>query len=302
MISLSVVIVNWNSGELLNKCVASVLDSANNSGIKTSVIIVDNNSTDKSLDSIYTNSMIKVLKLKKNYGFARACNFAVRNSEAQYILFLNPDASLNSNTLKAALDVISKTEIDVLGVKQIDKNGSIQKGCARRPTLLNFVFETIGISSFLPKIFKSYKMLDWDHSVSKEVYHVIGSFYLLERELFNKIGGFDERFFLYYEDYDLSTRINKDGGKVYYSSDIEVFHEGGGTSKKIKSKRLQYSLESRIRFSAKHFNFFSFFIISFSTFVIEPFFRIIKAIMKLKFSEIKEVVIAYKVFVKSILK
>jgi len=132
-------------------------------------------------------------------------------------------------------------------------------------------------------------MYEWDHTNTREVNHVTGAFLLVRKKLFEILGGFDERFFVYLEDLDFSLRAYKAGWKTIYLADAHAFHKGGGTSEQVKPKRLFYSLRSRIRYGYKHFNFFSATLLLLGTLFIEPLSRLSLAVSRMSTTEVKNV-------------
>jgi GT2 family glycosyltransferase len=295
---LSVIIVNWNSGTYLKKCLKSILDS-DFCNFRIEVIVIDNNSSDNSLDLIEDIHTINLIRNPKNLGFGAACNQGVESSEAEYILFLNPDVVISKDVLCHSLQFIKNNIYTVIGIKQIDDFGKTTRTCARKPRLAHAINQSLGLSNLSPSVFKSYKMTDWNHEESSEVDHVIGSFYLISRKVFNEIKGFDENFFLYYEDYDLSTRLRNIGKKIFYWADEYIYHKGGGSSQNILAKRLFLSQKSKLLFFKKHFSLFKFFIYFFFLFFIEFFIRILASMFKLKLKELPEIIKAYSMLIKS---
>jgi len=118
-------------------------------------------------------------------------------------------------------------------------------------------------------------MTDWDHSVNRDVDHVIGAFYLIRRHAFETVGGFDERFYVYLEDLDLSKRIYDNGWKIRYLAEANCYHKGGGTSESVKATRLFYFLRSKILYGFKHLKPVSAFILLTATLVVEPLTRLV---------------------------
>ena len=137
-------------------------------------------------------------------------------------------------------------------------------------------------------------MKDFSHKSSIEVDQVMGAFFLVRTNLFNQCNGFDERFFVYYEEVDLSKRIKDLGFKSIFLADCNAYHVGGGVSQQVKAKRLFYSLRSRILYSKKYFNFLSYFAIYFLSLLVEPISRIAFSLIKLDFKAISETISAYK--------
>lgn len=289
-----IIIVNWNAGELLKKCI----DSINNSDFDKSelkVIIVDNASIDHSLNGI-NYSFVRIIRNEENKGFAAACNQGIRLIDAKYILLLNPDTVLMKDTLaKSAYFMETNSEISVLGCKHVDENNYIKRSCAKFPGIHNFIYDSIGLSKIYPRLFHSATIMDyWDHKNSMFVDQVMGAFMLVRKSVLDKVGYLDEIFFIYFEEMDLSLRIIQQGGKVYYNSDIQIFHEGEGTSKQVKAKRLFYSLTSRLKFVKKHFSKLNYGIVITFTLFVEPFTRSIYLLINKDTKGIKEVTAAYK--------
>ena len=133
----------------------------------------------------------------------------------------------------------------------------------------------------------------WNHENSQEVDHVIGAFYLIRKKLFDEVKGFDEGYFVYYEDIDLSHRVKEYGYTIYYLAEAKAYHKGGGTSEKIKAKRLFYSLRSKMTYSKKHLNLISHGCIVLVTFTLEPISRIFLSLLKGSKNELFEVLEAY---------
>ncbi|SCX77317.1 glycosyltransferase family 2 protein [Alkaliphilus peptidifermentans] len=302
--SLDIIIVNWNSGNQLYDCLKSIQVTSKDGFNLRNVIIIDNHSTDNSLEKL-ENIEVPLITIKNNtnQGFGAACNQGVSKSNADYILFLNPDTRLFDKSLSIPIKVMSKkesNEIGVCGIQLIDEHKTIHRSCCNFPKTKHFLNRMTGLHYLFPKKFKTHFKTDWEHNENSVVEHVIGAFYLIRRELFQKMNGFDERFFVYLEDLDLSYRISKLGYKTLYLAEVNAFHRGGGTSEQVKAKRLFYSIRSRILYGFKHFNFFTAAILFFATLLIEPISRICLGIIKLSLKDVKEVLKAYSMLIKDI--
>lgn len=255
---VDVVIVNWNAGDMLATCVTAVLNSAHAQNLLANVIIVDNGSVDSSLANVETikDARIQIIKNKANMGFGAACNQGCRLGSSELILFLNPDVVVEPNVLSSSVDILRSNKQDsiaVLGIKLYDNYGSITRTCCRKPSILNMCAYAIGLGRVVRNTAAAYVMSEWDHVESRIVHHVIGAYYMIRREVFEAIGGFDERFFLYLEDLDLSTRVADAGWRCLYIGELTARHEGGGTSKGILGRRLFFSVRSRFQYAHKHF-------------------------------------------------
>jgi N-acetylglucosaminyl-diphospho-decaprenol L-rhamnosyltransferase len=294
MPALTIIIVNWNSAELLSEALVSLNNALFEE--KVEVIVVDNHSDDESLkfDKSKLDLEIKVILSSENLGFGRACNLASKEAKGKYILLMNPDTSVKENTLRDIYNFAeSHPEFGIIGTR-MEKDGVVQRSCARSPKFLNVFWSTSGLAKIFPQYFPGIIMEDWDHSESKEVEHVIGAFYLIKCDLFKRLNGFDERFFLYYEDLDLSRRARLMGEKIYYWTGLSVYHEGGGTSKSVKDKRLFYSLRSRTQFVKKHFSYLAFFIYWLTQYTMEFSLRLCLAFAKLSKRDVLNLLRAYK--------
>ncbi len=132
-------------------------------------------------------------------------------------------------------------------------------------------------------------MVEWTHDATRYVDHVIGAFYLIRRDVFERLGGFDERFFMYLEDLDLSLRVLAAGGKCLFAADATAHHAGGGTTRNIKATRLFYSVRSRLQFATKHFGVVSAALVWFASLTVEPLLRSVSAVLRGSKDELSEV-------------
>lgn len=276
--SLGVVVVNYNAGEMLNNCLNSVFREHNPELIDLKVIVVDNASNDESLnlDEIDNKKLIIIRNLI-NKGFGTACNQGVKAfGEVDYILFLNPDTLVNTTTFEKSISFLEENDnVSIMGTMHKDENGKVKASCSRRPTFKRVLSDILGLSKILPKIFKpATVMSDFDHEKSRFVDQVMGAYMFMKKQVFEDINGFDESFFVYYEDADFALRALNKGHMSYYNSDIQIIHHGRGTTAKISDISLFYNLRSRVQFVKKHYGRLNGFIIQVLTFVVEPFTRI----------------------------
>ena len=290
---VDIVIVNWNAGSYLQDCVKSI--AANKNENIGNVVIVDNGSTDNSLSLLPNDkTYINLIREKINHGFGKACNIGASYTDSKYILFLNPDTKINESSIDKSINFMEKessSDVGICGIQLKDKYGTTAS-CSRFPSLLNIFSSSIGLSKLFFKL--GAPMKDFSHESSIEVDQVMGAFFFIRTDLFNQCNGFDEQFFVYYEEVDISKRINSLGFKSIFLADCNAYHEGGGVSQQVKAKRLFYSLRSRILYSNKHFNFLSYIAIYFLTLSVEPISRIGFSLARLDFKAISETISAYK--------
>lgn len=281
MTGLDIIIVNWNAGRQLRDCLESIVDTSRCGFELNRVVLVDNASSDRSVDALEILDIpLTIVQNDANRGFAVACNQGAKGSCSDYLLFLNPDTRLFRNSLVKPLAYMEHQDnrcVGIVGIQLIDEKGKISRNCARFPTLGRFFVKMIGLDRLSHRLFLSHFMKEWDHGQTREVDQVMGAFFLTRRTLFEDIGGFDERFFVYMEDVDYSLRIYKRNWKTIYLTEAQAFHKGGGTSQQIKATRLFYSLRSRIQYGYKHFNCFSATFLMMGTVFIEPLSRLVMA-------------------------
>ncbi len=294
MATYDIVIVNWNSGGYLEKCIRSITSLNVDEGMGK-IIVVDNGSTDNSLNKIEHLNNVKIITNTDNKGFAAACNQGINACNNPYVVMINPDVEVFETTLIESVRFMEQNQnIDIMGCMQLNELGETVPSCARFPTPIRFFYDSTGLSKLFPRLFHpATLMTDWDHMHSKEVDQIIGAYMFIRRSALDKIGLFDERFFVYYEELDLSKRLKDAGGLSYYNHNIKVLHYGGGTTENVKSFRLFLSLQSRLIYAKKHFSKWGYFSTLIFTYIIELITRIVFAIIKGKFVEIPEIFKGY---------
>jgi Predicted glycosyltransferases len=297
---IDIVIVNWNSGGFLGKCIHSIL-SDKNIGVVSKIFIIDNNTTDTSLDNLPVNDRIILVRNTENVGFSRACNQGFKLCSAPFVLLLNPDTQLFETTLTDCIDFMNKREdVDVLGCQLFQDDGKIAKSCARFPSPLTMFFDASGLSKISPRIFKPASLMtDWDHTESRFVDQVIGAFMFMRSSIFKKTGYFDERFFVYFEELDFSKRLAELGGKSYYNTTIKAIHSENGTTMSVKGFRLFLYLKSRLQYAKKHFGYAGYFLVWSSTIFIEPFSRTLLLLITGNPGEVRNVFQGYRLLIRS---
>ncbi|MYM36163.1 glycosyltransferase [Duganella sp. FT94W] len=286
------VIVNWNSGKQLKDCV----DSINKYGAPfvEKIVVVDNGSTDGSAESVEFLSDVVLVRANANIGFGSASNQGAKEANTEYLLFLNPDAYLYQQSLPNVMQFMrddANRQTGICGIQLVDEQGHVARSCARFPSAKEFIAHATGLSHLLGT--KKVSMADWDHGSTREVDHVIGAFFLVRRSVFDAVGGFDERFFLYLEDLDFSRQAKYLGWNSTYFADAQAFHAGGGTSRQVKAKRLFYSLRSRIIYGFKHFDRSSAMLLAITTLCVEPFARLALALATCSVSSLIETLKGY---------
>lgn len=238
-IDLSIIIVNWNSWAYLQKCIMSIMENAGE--LKYEVIVVDNDSSDHSVDhvAVYFPEVI-FIKNKNNVGFPAANNQAFNIARGQYFLMLNPDTLIKKNTLQQSLRVLrSDDSIGCLGVKTLKGDGDILLSCARS---FPSIWSTFWHLFYIDTIFKKWKFLEssdmsyWDHNNSCDVDLLHGGYMMFPKSIYRELGGLDEKIPMFYEDIEYCCRIKKAGFRIYYLADVEIVHFVGISLSKAEPK------------------------------------------------------------------
>lgn len=281
---ISAIIVNWNAGPQLKHCLDTMAGT-----ITQQIIVVDNASADGSEQSAVDRSGVVLIRSPENLGFGKACNLGVQQATTEYLLFINPDAAVYPDTLEKALAFMqdpANAQVGICGVQLMDESGQVARSCARFPTAGGFVAHAMGLDRIFPRL--GHFMAEWPHDTTREVDHVIGAFFLVRRALFESLGGFDERFFVYLEDLDFSLRARQAGWRTVYLADVQAFHAGGGTSNQVKARRLFYSLRSRLLYATKHFSAGGAALVFLATLLLEPVSRTALALARRSWPALKE--------------
>ncbi|BBK38709.1 glycosyl transferase [Allostella sp. ATCC 35155] len=294
--SLDIVIVNWNSGRQLRRCLESIATSAPGRYHIGRVIVSDNGSVDGSLDRLDDIGLpLAVLRNGNNLGFGAACNRAVDMGVGRYLLLLNPDTRLEPDTLaRSVAHLADHPEIGILGVRLVDAAGHTHRSCARFPHVRHFAHKVLGLDRTLPNLFHGHLMEEWDHRDSRVVDQVMGAFFLMPRALYEQLGGFDERFFLYFEDVDFALRARALGRPCYFLAEAAAYHKGGGTSEQVKPERIFYCLRSRIIYARKHFGWPRAAALTAVTILAEPLSRLALAALRGSPSVVMDTLRAYR--------
>jgi GT2 family glycosyltransferase len=296
--TLDIIIVNWNTGNRLRECLSSIsLACHDPTYVIACVTVIDNASVDGSADGLpYPELPLRVIRNQDNRGFAAACNQGIPGSEADYLLFLNPDSQLLEDTLAKSIACMSAPEharTGILGVQLLDDDGAVARTCARFPTTGCYIAKMLGLSQLFPSIFPDHFYKEWDHQQSRTIEQVMGAYFFVRRSVFNDAGGFDERYFLYFEEVDLSLIAQRAGWTTYYLASAQCRHSGHGSTRQMKARRLFYFLRSRLFYGFKNFGLASAVILLLATLLIEPFSRLAQAILRGSLSQMRELFQGY---------
>lgn len=231
---LSIIVVNYRVYPFLDACLQAVSEAI--SGLAAEIIVVDNDTDEAKQRKLAAKfPLVQWICLRQNIGFARANNLAVNKSLGKYILFLNPDTLIPPYVLKEAVQyLITHPNVGLVGVQMMDGKGQFLPESKRdQPSLLGSLFKLGGWAKLFPKsaFLNSYALGHLDKDQVHRVPVLAGAFMMMPAELTKKIGGFDESFFMYGEDIDLSLRVHQQGFENHYLGNLTITHYKGASSK-----------------------------------------------------------------------
>ncbi len=256
---LSIIIPSYNTEKLLNNCLISILKEKE---LSYEIIVVDNGSDYQIKEQIakikknYQNFNIYLIQNKNNLGFAKACNQGIAKAQGAYLLFLNSDTLILNKAIRKAVSLMEREKnIDILGIKLLNQNKSLQPSVGYFPKLrqifyLMFFFDDL---PFLKRLLKPFHLQDKNfYQKRRQVDWVTGAFLLVRRSVIKKIGGFDEDYFMYAEEVDFCYRAKKAGFKVFYDPEIKIIHYQESSPRTLGEKAILAEYKGLKIFFKKH--------------------------------------------------
>lgn len=250
---ISIIIVNYHVKNELISCINSIIKS--NPKTPYEIIVVDNDEHKTIYKDLIKRFPLILYIPNKNKGFGEGNNTGVKHSKGEFLFFLNPDTLIFKHSIDNLAGFLQKhKEVGIAAPLLLGSNKKPYQQGARKltPQVAFFVL------SFLNKIFpnnpisKNYFMKEWDRNSLKEVDVAPGTAFVMRKELFNKIGGFDEEFFLFFEEFDLCNRVKDLGFKIFINPDAQVLHYWGLSTKKLADSNKIFR-KSRFYYFRKHF-------------------------------------------------
>mgnify|MGYP000296263493 CR=1 FL=1 len=226
--------------------------------MEAELIVVDNNSTDQSIEYLVPKfPAVHFIANKENSGFAKGCNMGLKQAKGQYILFLNPDTIVPEDCFRQCISFFTThPDAGAVGIKMLDGSGHFLKESKRAfPSPMTSLFKLFGLSKLFPhsKTFSKYHLGHLDENESNEVDVLAGAFMMIKKEVLEKVGSFDETFFMYGEDVDLSYRIQKAGYKNYYFAGSSIIHFKGESTRKGSMNYVRMFYMAMSIFVRKHY-------------------------------------------------
>lgn len=223
---LSILVVNYKNKDKTLRCIESI-KRADLTGLTYEIILVDNNSGDSIIEDLKRSCPeIKGVQSERNRGMGGGNNLAARGAVGLYLLLLNNDTLLKPDSVRILLDFYnSHRNSGLVGPKLQYPDGRLQYTCLRFPGILTPLYRRTFLGQFAKRHLAYFLYEDYDHQTAREVDWVQGSAMLIKRSLFEELAGFDERFFMYFEDIDLCRRIWQSGWKVFYCPEAVMIHD-----------------------------------------------------------------------------
>jgi GT2 family glycosyltransferase len=212
-------------------------------------VFVDNHSDDSSIELIRKwGRASQLIRNEQNLGWSTANNQGIKAPKGELIFFANPDIWFEANDLQKLAQFLDQyPEFAAVAPQLLNPDGRIQSSCRRLPTLADLVFQITGLAFLFPKsFFNRWKMPDFDHQALREVQQPMASAFLVRGEVFEKIGGLDERFFVFFGDVDFCRRLKEAGLRVAFFPEARFFHQRGGSTRQMGA----------VFYFSSHFSFF----------------------------------------------
>lgn len=262
-LDLSIVIVNWNVKDLLQNCLVSIFEHTAN--VKFEVIVVDNASPDQSEVTAMMHSQfpqVKYIPNNNNLGFAKANNQAIILAQGEFVLLMNPDTELRENSLLRVVQHLRENEeIGICGCKILNTDHTIQPSVRSFPSLGSQIIIMLKLHHFFPnmKILRNYYKKDFDYNQPQEVDQVRGAFFMMRKQMIEKVGLLDDKYWIWFEEVDYCQRAKEVAWQVFYLPTAEVFHHWGQSFQKQERFKKQFWFNnSLLRYFWKHGSVFSF--------------------------------------------
>lgn len=254
---LSVIIVSWNVREKLKENLRALY--ASRGDFQFEVLVVDNASGDGSADMLRQEfPQVALIANSANLGFAAANNQALKKARGEFTLLLNPDMRLEPDTLAKSLAwTRNNPQAIVVGIKLLDEQGKVVKQVRRFPTLLDQLLITLKLPHLFPFLLNSYLHVGFDYETAAPVDSIRGSFFLINKESYKKIGGLDfplldERYFIWFEEVDFCRQVYSGGGEVWYTPAAQCLDYVGRSFQQVKTGQTQrYFSDSMLKYFQK---------------------------------------------------
>ena len=250
--NLSIIIVNYKVKDLLDNCLKSIFDNSEN--IELDIIVIDNNSQDGSIAMIRQKyPAVNLIVSDSNLGFAKANNIGSLHTKYDYILLLNPDMQILSNTLKNMIDWMNENpQASIAGCHLIDQNRRTLHHIRRFPTLGDQLAITLKLPHIWPNILNKYLRKDFDYSQATKVDSIRGAFFMTRKNIYEELKGLDEKYFIWFEEIDFCQKVYQSGGEVWYTPEAECIDYVGKSFEQLpRGVTQEYFKNSMLKYFKK---------------------------------------------------
>lgn len=246
MVDLSIIIVNWNTCQITCNCLESII--ANTKSLSYEIILVDNGSSDNSIETIRSRfSKVTLIENSKNRGLSRANNQGIRIAKGRYVLFLNSDTIICENAVGKTVEYADcHPDVGIISCKVYENNRIVRPTCFRFPTVIDIFSSVFGLNKLFKynRVFGRSRMLWWDRNSERQVDVTGGMFMLVRREAIDEVGLMDEVFFLLFEETDWCRRFANYGWKRVFWPGVSIIHKHGGSQSR-KKDALRFFIQYR---------------------------------------------------------
>lgn len=253
VVDLSVVIVSWNTHDILRRCLRSVFE--NLGALAAEVFVVDNGSSDGSADMVEREfSEATLIRNPTNRGFAAANNQAMSRACGRYILLLNSDTEVLDSVLSRSVHYMdANPSVGVFACRVLNPDGSVQPTCFMSPSVINTMLKVSGLFRFSwPRFFGREHLMHWNRDSERDVDVVTGCYLLARSSAVDEVGLLDERFFFFGEETDWCKRFDEAGWEIRFAPVGEIVHIGNASGRKLDSRRDLLLTKGLVRFHRKH--------------------------------------------------
>lgn len=254
---LSICIVNWNTRDLLRACLRSMV--AHPPTIEHEILVADNASVDGSAAMVAAEfPMARLFANDANLGYAAGNNQLLRAARGRWLLLLNPDTEIDPRLDPRPFDTLVQHLLDhpfcgAVAARLVQPDGRTQESCRGFPTPLALTAEWTGLARLFPTRLGGYRMRGFDHLSARSVDQPMASCLLLRRRTLQRVGLFDERFRIFFNDVDLCRRIRDDGWRIDYQPAAAIVHHGGGSTRLVRREMILESRSGLLAYYAKHY-------------------------------------------------
>ncbi|MHC4551329.1 MAG: glycosyltransferase family 2 protein [Planctomycetota bacterium] len=254
MVDVSIIIVNWNTRQLLEDCLRSIERTTGN--VAYEVVVIDNASQDDSAQMVKDKFPdVRLIENNDNRGFSAANNQGMTVAQGEYVLLLNSDTVVLDDAIEKTIAFARQsTTAAVVGCRVLNPDRTLQPTCFRFPSVLNLFLSTTYLYKMFPKseFFGRERMTWWNRDDVRQVDVVTGCFMLVRREAIEQVGAMDENFYFYGEETDWCCRFKQAGWKCLFTPDAEIIHLGGQSSQKVRVQSDMQLRASLLQFMKKH--------------------------------------------------